>query len=263
MIQLTLSGIIAQASIHDWRCELIHHVQSEAEKPEFVDKIVRLGFDGVIWLGPLITHKINIMRLIDKKIPVIIDARPFPDIPVKVVLPDHADLAKKIAQFCKEKQFSRIAMLTSPLEGLIADPLSIDIVHHVREALSTTDITLGEDDVCAAYNLEHNVAKLVTKDFFMRHSDIEVIISLHDPMLSLVEQCLKEGVIFKDSLKLIINVFGIFHLTDSKIASIPLINFFRPAENIGKVLVQEFERLWLGKTDADILDLTVRVGSPV
>lgn len=250
-----LKGILHECERYGWPVELIHNKAGEAEKPHFINKIVSKGFSGVVWLNPVLSHKMNIMRLVDKGIDVIVTARPFPDLPVTSITPDHYDLAEKICSYCLKHNIKNIAVFSAPIEGYNSDPLSVDIIKNIQKVCAEKGIDFGSQNICPTFSLP--MYEEMTNLYLRNNPDIEAFLFIHEILIDTLIGYFRKEKITKLSSKIIFNIFG---QRVEKIDSLPEVQFvrcIRPDENIGKAAIFELEKRWVTDFKDDIaIDLS-------
>lgn len=256
-----IRGILAQSDPHHWSIELIHNSGDlsthESSHPDFIDKIESRKPDGIVWLQPILSHKMNLMRLVDRGHKVVVTGREFPDIPVACVQMDLADLAKKSIDYLIEKGSDKIAMLTGPIEGQFKDPHSVDIVKAFKSEFNRRGIDFSDELICQAAFSTYD--SMIVHSFIEAHPDINGIVCLHE--LHIIEELEKMDCTgFFSSAINMVNTSGIYYQGRYNLFKcFSMANVQWPLENIGRGIIREFEKEWLDEYENKPIDLSVSI----
>lgn len=249
-------AFVGEIDKHNWRVEIINNAYHEAAMPDFVDKLVQKELDGVYWIAPQPEHKMNLMRLVDKGIHVVTTGRNFSDIPLTTIFVDIGDMAKKIADYCIENKRNNIIVLCGVLEGELKDENSAKFVSELRDAFSSTDIELTDEQVgqVAIFTPDNQILAQLTASFLEKHPDTDTIISYHEEFFPMIEE-LDARDFWKDpgSMK-IVDVNAEFGFNKTQVGRIPVTRILMPLEDMGRASAVDFEKKWLGSAK-DIIDL--------
>ncbi len=254
-----IKGILAASDPYHWPIELIHscgdETYNDSAHPDFIDKIEYREADGVIWIQPILMHKMNLMRLVDKGYKVVVTGRPFKEVPVKCIHMDFTDMADKVAGYFQARGSKKIGMIAGHMEGQFEDQYSVQIVEKIREAMVQKGLPVWDDMICqAGYRPIH---KAIIRDYLDRNPDLDAIICFHEHILEEIEVLDKEG-FFKRKTPLV-DISGIFNYTWHEYNQIEHVNIQWPLENMGKAVIREFENEWLSKSSTQEIDLSVKL----
>lgn len=255
-----VKGIVSESDKYHCPVELIHNSSNESELPAFVNKIHRRNFSGIAWLQPPPWHKMNLMRLIDLGYDVVITGRNFKDIPTQCVRFDHQDMAKKIADFFFEEiGAKKIGVFTGPIEGFIPDPYSVDIVNALQEEFSRRGRELPHENICQAFLSQRH--DLIVKDFISNNLDLDGLICLHELLVPDIENMDKANAFGRKEKIPMIDISGIFNISQHQMEHIKIVGLEWPLENMGKAVIRKFEDKWLTVNDAgtEKIDLSVNL----
>lgn len=257
VIYKMVKGLLARTDTRNWSVEMIHNTGMESVRPGFIDKILKKGFDGVVWLQPVNTHMMNLMRLADRGVPVVATGRRFEEVPIPTVHMDNDDLARKCVDYLLGRGCRDLAMLTGPIEGVFADCYSMDIVAAVKKAMSERGLELSPERICQAYPSPH--ASSILQCFFGKNKSIDGVICLHYNLLIKMEST--EHVIFEGyGARLpLVDVTAIFESGLRPLKHVEVIKVAWPLENIGRAAVMEFEKMWLNESVTEKPDLSVDI----
>ncbi len=256
-----IRGILAQSDPHHWSIELIHNSgdlsSHESSHPDFIHKIESRKPDGIVWLVPILSHKMNLMRLVDRGHKVVVTGRQFPDIPVPCVQMDLNDVAKKSIDYLISKGSDKIAMLTGPIEGQFKDPHSVDMVNAVKSEFHKRNQQLPDDMICQAAFSTYD--SIIVHSFIENHPEVNGIICLHE--MHIIEELEKMDCtgFFHNHINMV-NVSGIYHQGKYNLLKhFNMVSLSWPLENIGRGIVREFEKEWLDYYEEAPLDLSVDI----
>lgn len=256
-----IKGILAESDLHQWSIELIHNSGDlsthESAHPDFIDKIESRRPDGIVWLQPTLSHKMNLMRLVDRGHKVVVTGRDFPDIPVACIQMDLDDLAKKSIDYLIRKGSEKIALLTGPIEGQFKDPHSIDIVNAVKAELAVRKIDFSDDLICQAAFSTYD--SIIVHSFIENHQDVDGFICLHE--LHIIEELEKMDCtgFFNKSINMV-NTSGIYYQGHYRLFKhFNMANVAWPLENMGRAIIRVFEKEWLSDIPSDPIDLSVDI----
>ena len=256
-----IKGILAESDPHQWSIELIHNSgdlsSHESAHPDFIDKIENRRPEGIIWLQPILAHKMNIMRLIDRGNKVVITGRNFPDIPAVCIQMDLEDLAKKTIGYLLQKKSDKIALLTGPIEDQFKDPHSVDIANAIKVEMNRKGLEFSEDLICQVAFSRSDC--LIVHAFIEQHPEINGIICLHEThILEELEKMDCTG-FFNKSINMV-NTSGIYYKGHyDSLKHFDMVNIAWPLENIGRAVIREFEKEWLDSVENSPLDLSVDI----
>jgi DNA-binding LacI/PurR family transcriptional regulator len=256
-----IKGILQRCDHHEWRVELIHNSGFEACEADFADKIVRKELDGVVWLQPIPSHQMNLMRLMDKGLKVVATGRRLPHIPLKVVRINHADMGEKIAAFCVEKNLRYVTIISSHLEGFYGDAFSGDIVDILRKSFQRYDIEIPDDRILQThlhYLPEH---KQVTEAFLLRHPQVDAIITIRDDLYNIMSHVVRAKLGRNPQEICVLPVSTDFHSVD-EFGNFQIAKILWPLENMGREVIRYFEQEWFGQSQNGEYDLTVTLVPP-
>ncbi len=256
-----IKGILSESDKHNWSIELIHNSGSisnhESSHPDFIDKIESRNPDGVIWLQPIHSHKLNIMRLIDRGHKVVITGREFPDIPATCVQMDLDDLARKSISYLYDMGSKTIAMLTGPIDGQFKDFHSVRIVESVKNEFKRRNIDFSDDLICQAAFSPYDA--MIVHSFIENHPEVDGIICLHEfHMIEELEKMDCSG-FFQKSINMVNTSGDYYQMRYRLFKHFHMANVAWPLENIGKGIVREFKKEWLDEPMKTDLDLSVRI----
>ncbi|EIP99611.1 transcriptional regulator [Opitutaceae bacterium TAV1] len=246
-IHRLLAGFLAECDQYHWGIEMIYNAPpDEAARPEFVDKILRRGVDGVLWLRPDVGHRMNMMRLIDRGLFVVGCGRQFPEIPTRNVSEDHAKIATACLQWLKARGKTQIGMLTAVAEGRQADPFAVELNAIFAHAAEQEGLSLPASAICQAFRLPTAIREDVLRLFFQRNRHINGIICAYNPLLSVLEQ-----LALRDELPQVNDLICVDLMSDyrpvvpSAGSHLHAVGVQNPLEDIGRHLASEFIGRWL------------------
>lgn len=257
-----IKGILGASDPYHWPVELIHNtgdeIYNESSKPDFVDKIEQREPDGIIWIQPILGHKMNIMRLIDRGHKVVVTGRPFKNVPVKCVHMDYYDMAEKATDFFLERGCKKIALFPGYFHGQIEDQYSVEIIRAFKEIMNKRGIPLPEDNICqSGFRPIH---KRIIRPYLEEKPDIDGIVCFHEHILTELERLDKLGHFDKIGRKVpMVDVSGIFNFSDHQLGQIEHMNIEWPLENMGRAVIREFEKEWLENVPDKHIDLSVKL----
>lgn len=254
-----IKGILAASDPYHWPIELIHSCGDEtfndSAHPDFIDKIDYREADGVIWIQPILMHKMNLMRLVDRGYKVVVTGRPFKEVPVKCIHMDFGDMADKVAGYFQARGSQKIGMIAGHMEGQFEDQYSVQIVQEICQAMNRIGMPFSEENICqAGYRPIHGP---IIRDYFIKNPDVDGIICLHEHILEEIERMDKGG-LFRSKIPLV-DVSGIFNYTWHQYKQIEHVNVLWPLENMGRAVIREFENEWLGQSRLESVDLSVKL----
>ncbi len=246
-IYTIIKGVLSESDKHNWRIELLHNSGDESDNepshPEFLKKIDDRNPDGVIWLQPVPTHKMNIMRLVDKGYEVVITGRNFKDLPVKSLNINTRDMAQKCLSYLSAKGSQNIAMLTGPVGGIYKDPYSVDIVDAFKEAMEQNNPDFSNEMLCQAGFSQQ--LESILMHFFSSNKKFDAIICLHEHILACIEKLENEGYIKLEKKIPLIDISGIFNFEVHRFKNFEIKQVQWPLEELGKAVINEFEKQWI------------------
>ena len=256
-----IKGILAASDKHHWSIELIHNSgdisSHESAHPEFINKIESRRPDGVVWLQPILAHKMNIMRLIDRGHKVVVTGRHFHDVPAACIQMDLDDLAEKTIDYLRENGSDKIAMLSGPIEDQFKDPHSVDVVEAMRKAMDCKGVSFSYDRICQIAFSRSDC--LIIHSFMEKHPEINGIICLHEARILEELEKMDQTGFFKKSINMV-NTSGIYYQGRyDQLTHFNMVNVAWPLENIGRAVIREFEKEWLEGPHGAPLDLSVKI----
>lgn len=257
-------GFLSRLDGKKWRIEMINNEFHEAAKPDFVDKILQKGLDGIFWVAPQPEHQMNIMRLIDKGMLVVGSGRRFPDLPFVSTFADFPDMGKKIAEYCVKNKYTKIIVLCGILKGELKDANSANFVKNISEALKEKNIELPDENIgqAAIFTRDNSVLNALGRIFLEKHADAEVIISYHEEFFPIIEELDSKNFWQDPTSMIIIDVNAEFGFNRKQVGRIPVASISLPLENMGTAAAMEFEKKWLDKSDDRCPDLSVTLVPP-
>jgi DNA-binding LacI/PurR family transcriptional regulator len=264
-VHTIIKGILSQSDKHDWSVELLHNSGDESDNepshPDFLKKIDNRRPDGVIWLQPIPTHRMNIMRLVDRGYKVVVTGRDFRDIPVKSIHIDIYDMALKIAEYLSDCRPEEILMFTGPVEGVFKDPYSVDIVEALFDVYCMEGLNLPKENICqAGFSPELSI---ILPEFIANHKNAKAIICLHEHILSCFENLEKGGIITFENKIPLIDVSGIFNFQQHVIKNLDIKQVVWPLEEMGKAVVYEFEKDWITDFQPREYDFRIKISNSI
>lgn len=256
-----IKGILSESDCHHWSIELIHSSgdegHNESGHPDFIEKIEKREADGIIWLQPIVMHKMNLMRLIDRGYKVITTGRSFSDVPVTCIQIDYEDVARKIVAFLIERDVRDLVMVTGPIEGQFEDPYSVVVVKSIQDEMQRQGLSLPYEKICqAAFSPAHED---IIHRFMERHRNMDGIISLHEHYLGELEDLDRQHFFREDRKIPMIDISGIFNMQSHPMTHFDIFKIEWPTENMGRAVVREFEKIWGMSQDKPPLDLGGRI----
>lgn len=257
-----IRGILVNSDKNDWSVELIYNSGTEddfeSSHPDFLRKIEMRKPNGVVWIQPRTVHKMNIMRLIDRGYEVVITGRNFKDIPAKCIQMDMGDLARKTVKYLMSKGSENFVMITAPIIGMSKDQHSIDIVEAIQKEAKKRGISMPYDRICQAAFAPARSA--IVESFFESHRDLDGIICLHEDILEEIEKIDKNGLFEKRTNRIpMVDTTGIFNFNSHKMKNIEMVLVEWPLENMGRAVIQEFEKKWKDNIVTEPIDLGVEI----
>ncbi|MFI4911917.1 MAG: GntR family transcriptional regulator [Sedimentisphaeraceae bacterium JB056] len=256
-----IKGILSESDKHRWSIELIHNSgdlsNHESAHPDFIDKIESRNPDGIIWLQPILSHKMNLMRLIDRGHKVVVTGRNFPDIPAVCIQMDLKDVAQKSVNYLIEKGSDKIALLTGPIEGQFKDPHSVDIVREIKAEFKNRGLDFSDELLCQAAFSPYD--SIIVHSFIENHPEVNGIICLHE--MHMIEELEKMDCtgFFQSQINMV-NTSGIYNSGQyNQFEHFKMVNLAWPLENIGRGIIREFENEWLSELPKTELDLSVEI----
>ncbi|HBG28842.1 MAG: hypothetical protein A2Y10_03670 [Planctomycetes bacterium GWF2_41_51] len=252
-----VNGLVSEGDKLNWPIELIHNSGNESELPEFLEKIKRRNFSGIVWLQPFLSHKMNLMRLADFGYDVVITGRNFKDLPIKSILFDHQDMAKKIADHFAEINAKKIVMFTGPIEGFITDPYSVEIVNALKSEFEKRGGTLPNEHICQAFL--SNKHDLIIEDFIKNNSDMEGMICLHEYLKPDIEKAERKGYLKTNRKISMIDISYTFFREVHNMEKVEIIGMRCPLENMGRLAIKHFEEKWVENKVSEPIDLSIEL----
>jgi hypothetical protein len=256
-----IKGILSGSDPHQWSVELIHNSgdlsNHESNHPDFIDKIESRSPDGIIWLQPILSHRMNLMRLVDRGHKVVVTGRDFPDIPLTCIQMDLDDLAKKSIDCLLRRGSKNIAFITGPVEGMFQDPHSVDIVSAMKNEMQKRGVVFSSDLICQVAFTPYDA--MIVHSFIENHPDVDGIVCLHESHI--IEELEKMDCtgFFNKSINMV-NTSGIYYSGHyESLKHFNMINVAWPLENIGRAVVREFEKSWLEDFNDSPIDLSVDI----
>lgn len=257
-----IKGILAASDPHHWSVELIHNsgdeTCNESSHPDFIDKIEQREPEGIIWLQPILTHQMNIMRLIDRGHKVVTTGRSFRDVPVPCVHMDYPNMAELVSEYFIAKGCRKVVYLPGYLEGQFEDLYSVEIINTFMEVMDRKGAPIPEEHICqAGYRPIH---KKIVKAFVQENPDLDGIVCFHEHILEEIEKLDREGFFSHAPRKIqMVDVSGIFNAAGHSMEHIEHMNIEWPLENMGRAVIREFENEWLDTPPAAPIDLGVKL----
>ncbi|AQQ71133.1 catabolite control protein A [Limihaloglobus sulfuriphilus] len=256
-----IKGLLSESDPHHWSIELIHNAgdlsSHESNHPDFVDKIESRSPDGIVWLQPILSHRMNLMRLVDRGHQVVVTGRDFPDIPLTCIQMDLDDLAEKTIDCLLKHGSNNIAFITGPVEGMFQDAHSVDIVKAMKVEMHKRGLTFSDELVCQAAFTPYDA--LIVHSFIENHPEVDGIVCLHETHI--IEELEKMDCtgFFNKSINMV-NTSGIYYSGRYDLFKhFNMINVAWPLENMGRAVVREFEKSWLEDFESSGIDLSVEI----
>ncbi len=242
-----LAGFLAECDQHHWGIEMIYNAPpDEAVHPEFVDKIVRRGVDGVLWLRPNLSHRMNIMRLIDRGLFVVGCGRTFPEIPMPSISEEHEKIARQVLQWLKARGKTKISLLTAFTEGRHSDPFAVDLSRIFIQAAKEEQLELPENAICQAFGLPLGQREDILRLFFERHRDLNGVICVFNPLLSGLEQLALRKELPQVEQMVCVDLMSDYRpFIPSAKSHLTVAGVQNPLEDIGRLLASQFVGHWM------------------
>lgn len=245
-----LAGFLAECDQHHWGIEMIYNAPpDEADQPEFVDKIIRRGVDGVLWLRPNVGHRMNMMRLIDRGLFVVSCGRQFPKLPAPNVSEDHVKIARQTFQWLKARGKTRIGLLTALSEGRHADPFAMEINRIIAETAAAEGMPLPESAICQAFDLPSTARQDIMRLFLQRNPGLNGIICAFNPLLSVMEKLALANELPQVNDLICVDLMSDYRpFVPSAKSHLHVAGVQNPLEDIGRLLAAQFVDKWLAAT---------------
>jgi len=268
-------GILEECDQMNRRVELLHSINDESYRPEFVQKILDRNIDGVIWLEPTPRHQMNMTRLQDLGLSQAVIGRRYPDITIPSLHEDYAQMADLIMDLCLARNAKNILFLTGPIEkrmGAIPDMDAVDVYFELARSSKERNLAFDIHHVCQAYGSPE--ANALARDFLKSRRSADIIICQYTELLFVIEELDKQNCWDPPEKKLVIDLIGsLRHFWDHqmrkselRIGRIPVAYVDIPIVNIGKAAVRQLERAWLPEVELPAPDVSVKLilpdGSP-
>jgi DNA-binding LacI/PurR family transcriptional regulator len=120
-----LHGFLPAAEACGVRVELVA-AAGQGVDPTFLDTVLARRPDAVVWLSPIFAHQMNLVRLVDRGIPVVTTGRRFPNAPFTTVTVDVSDLAERFMGWAAARSAPALDFIGFTSDGISEDPASVD-----------------------------------------------------------------------------------------------------------------------------------------
>jgi DNA-binding transcriptional regulator YhcF (GntR family) len=260
-------GVLAQAKKHRWRVEIEGVRFGETGDLDFSDRIIKHGFNAVIWPQVLPGDQVNIVRLKDHGAELVLGRR-MPDIRSKGIHEDYSYVAEKIIRYSISKGLKNVVFLGGPIEKTIwctQDNESVDFVQALEKAEKEHGLDFSEDRVCQAWGLPGTDG--IVTNFIKAHPDANVIISMYFPLLATVAKMKNDNNINPESM-LAVDITGDIlgfwdhHEKLLTVGTLPTLRVEAPMYELGRAAVIELERKWLEKASEDRFEFKSKIIAP-
>lgn len=254
-----LRGVSSQAATDDHRVELIHNVGEEATAFNFVDKVVSLELDGVVWIQPHPAHEMNLGRLLDRGVKVVATGRRFKSLPLAVIHEDVGRTGKLVADYMAEHNRKELVVLSGPL----ADMYSADRIEAVRDALKPHGLQLPDENICIAHAIAmdqnlpgQRALDAAVNHFLVEHEGFDTVFALHPNHLAPLVRLHDSG------RRRCPNDFALIHLAPAcepvrqQFPQIPITLIQWPLFEVGRAAVLKLQEMWGEASEADTPDLS-------
>lgn len=241
----TVHGIGVHASRRGYRVEIIASEADEYTQPNFADRVLALGLDGVIWIQPSYDFPLALVRLREANFPLVLTNRGFPGLDVPTACMDYARLGELVADFMVHHGRKRLVALVGCRDDLYTQAH----VTGLRQALEQRGLELPEHRLLTTrvghierfYSMD---LTRTTEHFFERNQDFDAVYSLYPDFLEVLHQLHQSGE--KHCPEDYIHVHFIrsslpLHLTWQEM---PLAFVEPPSAEVGLCALRELERLW-------------------
>jgi DNA-binding LacI/PurR family transcriptional regulator len=257
-----LMGITGQANEEQCRVELIHNSGDEAMAFDYVDKVMSLDLDGVIWVQPAPNYELNIARLIDRGVNVVTTGRRFSRLPMTTVHEDVRQTGELVAEHLVKRNGKELVVLSGPS----TDAFSTDRIDAIRQSLESRGLELPEKNICIAHNYAmdksepgQRALEASVRSFVTEHKGFDAVFVLHTnhlgPLVKLHEtgqrKCPED--------------FSLIHLAPACepvrqiYPQIPITLIQWPLVNMGRAAVRKLEELWGNPSETESPDLSPTV----
>ncbi|MBN1315525.1 MAG: hypothetical protein JXA42_08655, partial [Anaerolineales bacterium] len=238
---------------------------------DFIERVHRHRVNGLIWIEPDITHRPNLMRLVDIGMDVVTTGPRFPDLPIRTVHEDFHDLALKIATYCRDQEVGSLVYLGGALTdkfGSVPDQNTIDIVEQLQSTCAARGITFNPDHVCQAYGDPEGAT--VVSAFLRQYANTNAIVCQHLELLGPLQHLQKDGLWPYPEQMTLIDLTGTFAepppgvspLPVARLGRIPVTRMCPPTAQINLAAVLELERIWQETGTEKDIDLSVGLVAP-
>lgn len=253
-----LMGITGQAAQRQCRVELIHNTGDEAMAFGFVDEVMSLGLDGVIWVQPAPTHELNIARLIDRGVNVVATGRRFGRLPIATVHEDIHHTGELVAEHMAKRNSKELVVLSGPL----TDDYSTDRIEAIRQALKNRGLELPDENICVAHTfaMDQNLPgqrslEAAVNSFLVEHKGFDTVFALHPNHLGPLVKLHESG------KRKCPDDFSLIHLSPACVPvrqlypQVPIALIQWPLANIGKAAVCKLDGLWGNDSEPELSGL--------
>lgn len=260
-----LMGITGQAAQDACRVELVHNSGDEAMAFDFVDRVMSLELNGVIWVQPAPTYELNIARLIDRGLDVVTTGRRFSRLPMTTVHEDIHQTGELVAEHMVKRGAKELVVLSGPL----TDAFSTDRIEAIRGSLESRGLKLSEDNICVAHNfaMDQNPPgqrslEAAVERFLIDHPGFDTVFALHPNHLGPLIKIHEAG------HRKCPDDFSLIHLAPScepvrqMFPQVPITLIQWPLASVGRAAVRALEDLWGSASDNEPLDLCPVLDEP-
>lgn len=120
-----LRGLLPCLDARGWRAELVD-CGDRGSDPGFLGNVLGRRPNAVVWLSPIFTHQMNLVRVADRGVPVVTTGRRFPNVPFRTVSVDIPELAGRFLAWATTKGVERLDFVGFTSDGITADPVAVE-----------------------------------------------------------------------------------------------------------------------------------------
>jgi DNA-binding LacI/PurR family transcriptional regulator len=257
-IHRIIKAFMEQSDAHGWPVELIYGSEDDARRPEFVDKFIQRGIDGVVWLRPVGLHRMNLMRLVDRGVSVVLCGRRFPELPIPAVAEDYGDIARKTLAWCREQGIVQPALLLGMLSGDGIDPYSRDLLAAYREAAKEPGYSFPSGSICQAQGVPR--ALHILERFVHENPDADAFVCPFSSLLKNLRDMVFAGH-WKDPSRIAVIDLMYEYEQDElhDLGGMRLLKVLNPFEAMGEALCRVLASEWTEAPENEPIDLSVRI----
>lgn len=246
-----LSGILGSflpcMERHGWETLPISTADQRSNAPAFLDELIGRGIDAVVWLSPLLNHKMNLMRLHDRGVPVVAFGRRFPDMPFPTITLDLRGTMELIAARCREEGLDRVGFVGPPVDEPDADPVAVDRLVALREAAALSDPPIAIDPVLP-WASHMGLSPEAMRTALEPYRDVRTWVLVFQQYAVGMGALACNGFWENPRTVTLFDTMGHGeHVSRSGLGGLRYIRAKQPAEAEGRALAREIERLWVGE----------------